>query len=236
MKKTKANSNYQDLLKVIALIAMLIDHLGCDIFTNSDSMRLIGRFAMPIFTFYAGYNFREKIRHSVWISGIVLVIVSKIIFVGMFTNILISIACGQFYLLYMANHIKRDNLASFLSFLLLIILTPFTHKILEFGSLAIAFMHIGYMVIHKIEARPHLLFATACLCILNQHFFLYSEILDFVLMLVSTWIAYLCLKHLKHKSAIPINVNIISRNMLYIYTFTSILIMGLGVYFRVKSG
>ncbi len=51
-----------DLLKLVAIIAMFIDHLGAAIFTNAPEMRIIGRIAFPIFcyTLAAGCSFTRS--------------------------------------------------------------------------------------------------------------------------------------------------------------------------------
>ncbi|MBY0533784.1 MAG: conjugal transfer protein TraX [Rickettsiaceae bacterium] len=42
-------SNYQDLLKVIALTCMIIDHIGLYFLPETWILRAIGRYAFPIF-------------------------------------------------------------------------------------------------------------------------------------------------------------------------------------------
>jgi hypothetical protein len=47
-------SNYQDLLKLIAIFVMVVDHLGVYFFPDITTLRIIGRYAMPIFGFFVG--------------------------------------------------------------------------------------------------------------------------------------------------------------------------------------
>ena len=39
------------VLKLIAIISMLIDHIGAILFPSSEVLRIIGRLAFPIFAF-----------------------------------------------------------------------------------------------------------------------------------------------------------------------------------------
>ena len=48
-------TNLYDRLKVLAVITMIIDHLGYYIFPEDLYLRLIGRIAFPIFLFLVGF-------------------------------------------------------------------------------------------------------------------------------------------------------------------------------------
>jgi len=52
-KKTTENirPNLYDYLKVFAIIAMIIDHVGYYLYPELEVLRWIGRFAFPIFLF-----------------------------------------------------------------------------------------------------------------------------------------------------------------------------------------
>lgn len=55
MSKLNENTNF---LKLIGIITMLIDHIGCILFPKVLLFRVIGRIAFPIFTYttYLGYK------------------------------------------------------------------------------------------------------------------------------------------------------------------------------------
>lgn len=75
----KTESNYQDFLKTIAIITMVIDHLGLYFFPEYEIMRVIGRVSMPIFCFFVGYNFHKKPKIKILVVGVVLHIFTTII-------------------------------------------------------------------------------------------------------------------------------------------------------------
>ena len=45
----KQESNYQDVIKVFAFVTMIVDHVGMFFFPDVALLRVIGRFAMPVY-------------------------------------------------------------------------------------------------------------------------------------------------------------------------------------------
>lgn len=48
--------NLYDYLKVVAILTMIVDHLGYYLFPEVLEFRLIGRVAFPLFLFLVGFN------------------------------------------------------------------------------------------------------------------------------------------------------------------------------------
>ena len=48
----------QDLLKIVAMVTMLMDHLGVIFFPEVDWLRTIGRLAFPLFAYFIAQGFR----------------------------------------------------------------------------------------------------------------------------------------------------------------------------------
>jgi hypothetical protein len=213
----KTESNYQDLLKIFALITMVIDHLGLYFFPECDIMRLIGRSAMPIFCFFAGYNYKHKPSTSVLILGILLYLITTILFEQFTTtNILISIYIGQCYLYLFQNKLK-NFFTGYLHVIILGVIWPFTWFFVDYGSLVIAIMILGYIAKHD---KPNLKIAIGISIILSVFhtvtIFNFSPI--YILMvIVLAIIEYLFMTLMNFNQPIGININIISRNMLFIY-------------------
>ncbi|MFH2117510.1 MAG: TraX family protein [Bacillota bacterium] len=72
----KPNIKKNDLLKIIAMVTMLVDHMGVLYFPEYQIFRTIGRIAFPIFAFYLamGYAFtssKKKYALRLFIFGVV---------------------------------------------------------------------------------------------------------------------------------------------------------------------
>lgn len=66
-KNIKRPLNLYDILKVLALVCMVIDHVGYFLFPELIWMRRVGRIAFPVFLFLVGYNHSYRRRRSLWI-------------------------------------------------------------------------------------------------------------------------------------------------------------------------
>jgi hypothetical protein len=68
--------NSHDLLKVLAILVMVIDHTGNFFVDNSVWMRLIGRMAAPLFFFMVGYSGSYRFKWQILILGVALSTIS----------------------------------------------------------------------------------------------------------------------------------------------------------------
>ena len=69
----------RNVLKIIAVITMLIDHVGLFLFENNVVFRIIGRIAFPIFAFFIaeGWRYtRNRKRYALWLT--VFAVISQI--------------------------------------------------------------------------------------------------------------------------------------------------------------
>lgn len=68
----KKQANTYDLLKFIALLGMIIDHVGEYFFPEINELRAIGRVAFPLFLFLVGYSGKFSVRYNLLILGILI--------------------------------------------------------------------------------------------------------------------------------------------------------------------
>lgn len=73
MNKLNENTNF---LKLVGILTMLIDHIGCILFPKILLFRVIGRIAFPIFTYttYLGYKHTKNLKKYIlrlFIIGII---------------------------------------------------------------------------------------------------------------------------------------------------------------------
>ena len=209
--KEKARTNYQDFLKLVAIITMIIDHFGVFIYPKYFLMRLIGRVAMPIFCFFAGYNFKGKPSKDVLSYALLMTAYSYCIMLSFTTsNILVPIFIGQVYLSLLGSRMKTLE-AGYAHIIFLCLLWPFTCKILDYGTVPIALMVAGYMA----KQGNKYLYICITLFISVMHTFAvfglhYTTIL-------TTGCSFLLLVAARFEQPISINIRFITRNSLFIY-------------------
>lgn len=216
---SKNKSNYQDLLKVIAIIAMIIDHCGIYVYVDINMLRVIGRIAMPIFCFFAGYNFHGKPRYKILIWGLALHIYTVILFKQfLVTNILIPIYLGQWYLYYFQDDLKHFFYRGYAHVIGLAVLWGVSWFLIDYGTLVFSIMILGYISKHEPLNLKLCSFITVFITFMHviTNFQNFSNN-DIILVLVLLALTYILMISRDFAAAIPINLKWISRNVLYIY-------------------
>lgn len=118
-----------NVLKIIACISMLIDHMGYILFPNVLILRLIGRIAFPIFAFLLAegcFYTRNKLRHFLVLLGfatimqVVLFAATKMTSFSIFVHF--SIAVGICYLIdFIDDFIRNKKIILGIIFILLVL-------------------------------------------------------------------------------------------------------------------
>lgn len=216
----KSYSNYQDLLKTVALIAMVFDHIGFFVmFPEGMWMRAIGRCVMPIFCFFVGYNF-TKPKPIIGLLGVVLTFMSYQCFGAADTmlNMLGMIYLGQWYLHFMnKSQYDSDNWA-LMQCLILLALTPLVHNHIEYGTLGMVFMLVGKRAGEGREYKAFMPLISICAMIFAMSYFSdYFSIANIIVANLIILSACLALAKLDHKAPIPLDLRVISRHSLWIY-------------------
>lgn len=225
-------SNYQDLLKCFAILAMIVDHIGLYIFPENSAMRLLGRCAMPIFCFFAGYNFNGLPKLKIFIWGVGLYIITTCLLRKFTpTNILISIFLGQCYLYLCRNKLQNIHI-SYVHLFMLWLLSIVTINFFDYGTLVIAVMMLGFIASKHSEYLKIAILFSIALPMLSSTFLifnftgLYIHVLIFLAIL-----EYFIMTLIKFDKKILLNINIISRNSLYIYVVHLIILQAIFVYY-----
>jgi hypothetical protein len=210
-------SNYQDLLKTIAIIAVILDHLGLYFFPKYQILRAVGRFAMPIFCFFVGYNYKGP-RHILAILGAILTLMLWGSFNILSLNMLLVMYIGQWGLYFMDKCDRNAKSNIWIKIIILIALIPITSEYLEYGSLALAFILVGRC--YKLKLRSLALMSTitiaSILFTLQPDYFHFSTMNQIIVASLMMLEGYL-MHSMNHLSATGINLRMISRNSLYIY-------------------
>jgi len=231
-QQSKYQANYQDLLKTIAIIAMFIDHLGLYFFPKYEVMRVIGRIAMPLFCFFAGYNFHGKPNFKILLWGTGLYILTTILFKQLLTtNILIPIFIGQCYLYYFQDSIKSFFYSGYCHVIALGVLWCITWGFVDYGTLVLAIMTLGYIAQRDFSNLRLALLISVILSLFHTiTTFGFSDI--YVIMTISLGVIEYILMIMKDfNQQISVNLRIISRYSIYIYCIHLAIIQFMFVYY-----
>lgn len=115
-----------NMLKIIAMIAMTLDHVGFVLLDNYTPFRIIGRLAFPIFAYLLAegcFYTKNKKRHllEVFILGVLCQIVYFFVKKDLYLGVLLtfSLSISEIYLLQIA---KRNRKLFYLPFLGLLVI------------------------------------------------------------------------------------------------------------------
>ncbi len=228
MFSTKNKANIQDLIKFVALIVMMIDHYGLYL-DSAQGYRTIGRFVFPIFAFYTGYNFHGRMRHSIWILGAALIGMHIYVLGHFVTNILITLAFGQLYLSFAGKAILANEHTFLRHFVGMLIFTPFTMDFMDYGTLGIAWMMLGYKYSNGGNKDDgDLLLVALCTMIFNEYGMsqVYYNLWYALGGVAAVALSAACLRYADNIRSIPVDVTIVTRNMLYIYFVSIVGLLG----------
>jgi hypothetical protein len=141
----------QDFLKALALLTMIIDHVGLYFFPDYVILRIIGRVSMPIWLFFVGYNFKPSKQKldRIFYLGVFLEIFSYLKGYNdniIPLNILFTIICSKIILNYYLRYIGKEiNLYEwFFIACSCLVLSTLSNCFVEYGSLAFLCAIWGY--------------------------------------------------------------------------------------------
>jgi len=157
-----------DLLKSLAVILMVCDHVGYFFFPEEMWFRTLGRLCLPIWFFLIGYSRGDKVPGSFWIGGGI--VVASSLMAGQFLmpfNILFTLALMRKYRNGIAQGVLRSPQALRGMFFILFLLSFPSAIFLEYGSLAMLIMLAGFIarrkdsVYERIERKYILMYVAA---------------------------------------------------------------------------
>lgn len=146
-----------DLLKSLALILMICDHVGHHFYPDEMWFRVLGRLCLPIWFFLIGYANTTQLTKSLWIGGFI--VAASAIISGQYLlpiNIL-------FTMLILRHFRQATVLRAFHSpealrgmFLIIAFLYFPTQVVFEYGALAMLMVLFGFMIRHREAIEKHI--------------------------------------------------------------------------------
>lgn len=221
------HANYQDLLKTIAIIAMIIDHLGLYIFQDTLDLRVIGRIVMPIFCFFVGYNFTAP-KALIMLLGLTLTLLNYVLWHMTVLNMLIGIYFGQCILYVLHKYYLEQDKYLWSATLFMLLIAQFSQPFFEYGTLGTAFIIVGRLYrLGKEDPGFMLLLVPSTMILCTQfNFNIQSNIIATILVGITCYV----LSTRYYDRPIPVNLKCISRRSLVIYFCHVVVISTLGYY------
>ena len=141
-----------DLLKSLAVITMIIDHIGYYFFPEQIEWRIIGRMSMPIWLFLIGYARTREITPTLWIGGGLLIIGDIVTGMPLLSlNILFTIIFVRFFLNGVMEFAEMGRQTMFMIIMTFSIAVLPTVFIFDYGMQAMLFAMFGYMVRNQLK-------------------------------------------------------------------------------------
>lgn len=211
----KPLSNYQDLLKTLAIAAVYIDHYGLFFANDFMVLRAIGRFAMPIFCFFVGYNYTFPKIRLVYFGAIISLLFGLLLNMWL-CNMLIVMYIGQWYL-YLINKYRFTNTKwCWVQLCSLLTIMPFTASYFEYGTLAIAYILAGHLYKKGLGDYKMLMLVTIYSIVFLQYNFHFSYINGVISGIILSLTSYLLLSS-NYDIQTKWDFRIISRNSIFLY-------------------
>lgn len=139
-----------DLVKTLALILMILDHIGYFFYPDNLWYRAVGRASFPIWCFLIGYANTRNTGKEIW-SWATLLLVSNLILGGSLLplNILFTFIAVRLVLDRMASVVFRHWEVMLYAVLALSVLAWPTMAIVEYGTMGLLIALCGYAVRHR---------------------------------------------------------------------------------------
>jgi hypothetical protein len=177
--------NLYDYIKVVAFVLMVIDHIGFFIFPDIIILRVLGRWAFPLFLFLVGFwgrhQFSSKLFYGALLIDFLWFFSWFFGYIHVFSfNILSSIVLVRFLLFYIKSFVSP----LFFTVILLVVyfFNDFFSLFIDYGLMSIAFAFLwwyAYKYSFGKKIFDSLLLLFFCFCIFVFHLLWQIKIFSF---------------------------------------------------------
>lgn len=148
--------NTYDLLKALAVVLMVVDHVGVYFYPDEVWFRVLGRLCVPIWFFLIGYAHTQEIPRLMWLGAILIALSAPLS--GQYflpLSILVTMMLARHWRAGFARRTFHNAETLRGMFLILSLAALPTATAVEYGSLGFLFVMIGVMSRHwdEISAR-----------------------------------------------------------------------------------
>lgn len=152
LDKTSPNLTSYDLFKAVAVLLMVVDHIGYYFFPDELWLRVIGRFCVPIWFFLVGYARGRDLSPMIWIGMAALVLASMAVGQSVFPlNVLATMIAIRLVIDPVMRVMVRGDKVFWGIAVLLLLLSFSTYSLTEYGTQGLLLAIFGYIIRHKPE-------------------------------------------------------------------------------------
>lgn len=203
-----------DLWKTLAVVTMIIDHIGWTFFPDDLWWRAVGRYSFPIWFFLIGYAHTRDLPSKLWIGAGILVAANIILGLWLLpVNILVTIVFVRLILDPVMKLALKNRFYFWGVPILMTVAAVPTGVLFEYGTSAVVTAMFGYMVRRREDIANDrlvfnfMLFALLAHVLLQQLSFGFSQE-QFMAMIPGVGLVYLGLYYFK-----PITFEGLTRKM-----------------------
>ena len=144
-----------DLIKAVAVIIMIIDHIGFYFFPENEWWRAVGRIGFPVWFFFVGHASGRDLSPRLLGGAALLAVASAIVSMPVFPlNALVTIILIRLLLDRVAQYAGQGISPLAQVIVMLTILALPTSFLTEYGTLGLIFALFGYVVRHRDSFMP----------------------------------------------------------------------------------
>lgn len=227
----RRSANTYDLVKCVAIVTMVIDHMGLYLFPEALWWRVVGRTAFPSFLFLVGYSGTTRTDKRLLIAAM-LVSVGEYLHGGTIfpLNILWAIALTRFWLGYFGESARWQLLPLVVGW---VVAVPF----IAYGTSPLVFGILGAEA-RQYETKVPPRFIILVCFVLGLHTF--SQLLSFdftwqqgvVVVAIGIGLALTLSRFRIRSLSLPRPLLVLSRYALEIYVLHVVLLMGIAAWRR----
>lgn len=191
-----------DLLKSLAVIIMVIDHMGAYFFPDLW-FRAVGRIGFPVWFFLAGYSSGRGVPEKLLIGAVILVAADVVLGFGVLpVNALFTIMAIRLLIDPIMKPVVEKKLSIWVVAAVLVAAIYPSTQLAEYGSMGIITAIFGYLVRHREKVADekmithYMYFSLITFVVLQQILFGFSW-LQIAVVTLGTLAIRLCLLNLK---------------------------------------
>jgi hypothetical protein len=141
--------NVYDYVKILAIGAMIIDHVWFLFYPELDILRIVGRISFPLFLFLVGYNHSYRWKSSLWFWWLLLQVLLWIGYIYWvsdiwYVNILLAIWWTRIVLRWVQMY--TSYILEGILLIVCLLFSWYSYEYIDYGTMSIVFGLLGYWI------------------------------------------------------------------------------------------